>query len=91
MSTAPGRDAMMTLACRQPLDALVDALLLLDAKPRFTDAERMTRAVLMDAICIKCPAADAAADAWADDENSDPDALVDVIAAAAAPRPRGNP
>jgi hypothetical protein len=84
-----GMDAMMDLAYRQPLDALVDALLLLDAEPRFTDAERMTRAVLMDVICIKCPAAEVAADTWVEDENSDPDALVDVIAAAATPRPRG--
>jgi hypothetical protein len=73
---------MTTLAARQPLPVLCESLLLLDAKPKPDEAERLTRAVIIDAICERCPAADAAFSAWADSDDYDPHAAVRAIVAA---------
>lgn len=75
---------MKALAGRQPLPSLAGALELLERKPKLDDAERLTRAVLMDVICEKCPEADAAFDAWA--ESDDYDAKVPVALMIAAAR-----
>jgi hypothetical protein len=79
---------MFAQARRQPLDALVDALRLLEAKPKLDQAERLTRAVLMEVICEKSPDASAAFDAWAADDDAPPDGAVPaILAAVAADRP----
>lgn len=79
--------ARMTARCRQtPLPLLADSLATLDAKAhkeRLDDAERLTRAVLMDAICERCPEAEAAFEAWAQSDDGCPDVASAVIVAAA--------
>ncbi len=82
MSTVDGIEKMKAFARRQPLARLAESLLLLDAKPKPDDAERLTRAVIMDVICEKCPAADAAFDAWAESDDNSPATAVEVILAA---------
>jgi len=82
MTANQGIEKMKAFARQQPLSRLADSLLLLDAKTSLDEPERLTRAVLMDVICEKCPAADAAFDAWAEDLDSEPDAAVAVIVAA---------
>jgi hypothetical protein len=72
---------MLTLAKSQPLQTLCDALLTLDGKDKLTEAERMTRMTLIDAVCAKSPAADAAFERWADSDD-DPRSAVEVIVAA---------
>lgn len=70
MSTAQeGIDRMSDLARRQPLRQLADALAVIDAMPKWDDAHRLTRMVLIDVICERCPEADAAFQAWADSED----------------------
>jgi len=68
-----GGDAVdaLTARCRQiPLSVLADALGMLEAKPRLTPGERQVRAVIIDVICERCPAADMAFTVWS--EGSDP-------------------
>ena len=62
-----------------PHGTLAESLVTLDRKPRLDDAERLTRAVLMDVICERCTAADEAAERWA--EATEPRGLVEVIVA----------
>lgn len=85
MDRDEGIEKMKAFARRQPLDRLADSLLLLDAKDKLCDAERLTRAVIMDVICEKSPAADAAFDAWAESDDDSPATAVEVILAAALP------
>jgi len=59
-----GTAKMTAFARRQPLRQLAEALEILDRKPRLDNAERLTRAVLMDVICERSPAADAALERW---------------------------
>jgi hypothetical protein len=80
----PAVAKMMALARSRPLDALTGALVLLDAKPDLDPAERLTRSVLMDVICEKSPAANAALDAWADSDAPALDAVPMMVAAIAA-------
>ena len=82
MTTNP----MFAQARRQPLTALADALALLEAKPKLDQAERLTRAVLMEVICEKSPDASAAFDAWAEDDDAPPDGAVPAILAAVTAR-----
>jgi hypothetical protein len=77
---------MTDLARRTPLATLAGALAVLDGRP-LDEAERLTRAVLCDAICERSPAADAAFDAWADDETSPPDGGIAAILAAVTTTP----
>jgi len=76
---------MTALVNAQPLDRLCDALLMLDTKASLDEAERLTRAVITDAICERCPAADAAFDAWAEsDDMSVRTATLAIVAAVKA-------
>jgi hypothetical protein len=74
---------MYAFARRQPLRTLAGSLLKLD-KPR-DEAERLTRAVLIDVICEKSPAASAAFDRWAESDEPTPEdpRATQLIAAAA--------
>jgi len=84
-ATAAGqspREKMAALVSRQPLATLCTSLLMLDANPRPDEAERLTRAVIIDSICERSPAANAALDAWADSDDYDPHAAVRAIVAA---------
>lgn len=72
---------MKALVAGQPLGTLAGALTALDAKPELDNAERLARGVLIEVICDRCPAADAAFDAWANSETGDRTA-VEVITAA---------
>jgi hypothetical protein len=83
MTTNP----MFAQARRQPLSALADALALLEAKPKLDKTERLTRAVLMEVICEKSPAADAAFKAWAEDDDAPADGAVAAILAAVQGQP----
>jgi hypothetical protein len=86
MSNAPAaktpRERMTALANRQSLPVLCESLLLLDAKPDRDEAERLTRAVIIDSVCERSPAAEAAFQAWAESGDSDPHAAVRAIVAA---------
>jgi hypothetical protein len=66
MSTQEQVTARMTARAAQvPTVTLCGALTALEAKPRLDEAERLTRAVLIDVLCARHPEADAAFDAWA--------------------------
>jgi hypothetical protein len=84
MTTREQTVAKMTaFAARQSLAQLCEALTLLDAKADRDDVERVTRSVLIDVICNKCPAANTAFDAWAgSDGSTDGRTAVQVITAA---------
>jgi len=75
------REKMTAFANAQPLSVLCTSLLMLDAKPKRDAAERLTRGVLIDVICERCPAAGAAFSAWANGDTGDRSA-VQVITAA---------
>jgi hypothetical protein len=72
---------MMAFARRQSLPILLEALETLDAKPKRDEAERMTRAVLMEIICDRSPAANAAFNAWAEG-TSDANPVTVIVTAA---------
>jgi hypothetical protein len=83
MSTMEEVTAKMTaFARRQPLRLLADSLEQIDAKPKLDQAERLARAVLIDVICERCPAADAAFDAWAESDDTGPGRASAVIVTA---------
>lgn len=82
MTRQEGIDKMMGFARRQTLPQLASALVMLDAKPKLDGAERLTRAVIMDVICEKSPAADAAFEAWAESDYDNPVTAVEAIIAA---------
>jgi hypothetical protein len=63
------RDKMVALTNEQPLPVLATALLALAAKPALDEAERLTRATIIDSLCERCPAADAAFWAWAESDD----------------------
>jgi hypothetical protein len=76
--------AKMTAKCHgYPLGLLANSLTQLDAKTQLDDAERLARAVMIDVICERCPAADAAFNAWADSDDMDRHSAVAAIVAAA--------
>ena len=77
------REKMTALVNRQPLATLAASLLMLDAKGKLDEAERLTRAVIIDSICERCPAAEAAFDAWAESDDADPHNAALAMAAAA--------
>lgn len=86
MTRDEGIEKMKAAARRRSLRQLGEALELLDAKPKLDDAERLTRAVIIDVICEKSPEADAAFGAWAESDNCDvkePIAAVVALAKAA--------
>ena len=56
---------MTAFAVRQPTATLCGSLLMLEAKPKLDEAERLTRSVLIEVICNRHPEANAAFDAWA--------------------------
>lgn len=76
-----GTDKMMAFARKQPLPKLAQSLLLLEAKPKLDEAERLARAVIIDVICEKCPEADAAFDRWAESDDDAATAVETIIAA----------
>ena len=89
-SAAPGSPAALTprekLIARTngtPLPALAAALLMLDAKGKLDEAELLVRATIIDSICERCPAAEAAFDAWAESDDEDPRTATLAMAAAA--------
>ena len=82
MTRDEGIEKMRAFDRQQPLPRLAASLVLLEAKPDLDDAERLTRAVIMDTICEKSPEADAAFDAWAESDDCSPATAVEVILAA---------
>jgi hypothetical protein len=65
------REKLIARTNSMPVKTLATALLLLD-KPGLSQEERLVRAVIIDSITERCPAADAAFTAWADsDDNRD--------------------
>ena len=83
MSNADPRARMAALVKSQPLGRLCDALLMLDAKGNPDEAERLTQAVITDEICERCPAADAAFNAWAGSDDFSAHSAARAIVAAA--------
>lgn len=76
--------AQMKAKCHgYPLALLAGSLALLDAKAKLDDAERLTRSVMIDVICERCPEADAAFEAWAESDDVNLKAPVAAIVAAA--------
>jgi hypothetical protein len=86
VQTPTAREKMIAFANAQPLPLLCASLLMLDAKPKPGDAERLARAVIIDVICQRCPAADAAFDAWANDETGNRTAVEVIVTAAKGAR-----
>jgi hypothetical protein len=76
------RERMRALTNAQSPRILCDALLDLDARPELNDAERLTRAIIIDSICARCPAANAAREAWLESDDEDPREPVRAIVAA---------
>jgi hypothetical protein len=94
MTREEGIARMKEAAGRRTLPQLAMALQMLEAKPKLDDAERLTRTVIIDVICERCPEADAAFDAWADSDNTNAtEPIVAIIAMARTParRPGGHP
>lgn len=79
------REKLIARTNATPLATLADALLILEAKGKLDEAERLTRAVIIDSITNRCPAADAAFEAWAyaDDDLDEVDVIVAAVRAAA--------
>ena len=73
---------MKAFAARQPTPTLCEALTVLDGR-KLSDEERLSRAVIMDVLCERHPAADAAFDAWAEDLSEDAPRAVEVVITAA--------
>jgi hypothetical protein len=79
------REKLIAHTNATPLRTLADALLILEAKGKLDEAERLARAVIIDSITSRCPAADAAFEAWAysDDDLDEVDVIVAAVRAAA--------
>jgi hypothetical protein len=75
------REKMTALVNAQPLTRLCASLLMLAANPEPTEAERLTHAVIIDAICKKSPAAEAAFEAWAERVDDERTAAAVIVAA----------
>ena len=80
---ASPRERLIARTNATPLPVLADALLILDAKGNLDEAERLTRATIIDSICERCPAAEAAFDAWAESDDMDPHTATLAIVGAA--------
>lgn len=76
-------DDMKAAASRRPTGLLCQALEILDRKRNPGEAERLTRAVLIDVLCERHPEADAAFDAWTESDDMDFANAVQVIITAA--------
>lgn len=78
------REKLIARTNSTPLGVLADALLILDAKPKLDEAERLARATIIDSITERCPAADAAFNAWADSDDDEYDKFTaaEIIVAA---------
>jgi hypothetical protein len=78
------REKLIARTNATPLRTLADALLILEAKGKLNEAERLTRATIIDSITNRCPAADAAFTAWAyaDDDTDEVDVIVAAVRAA---------
>lgn len=84
MSTrTDGIDRMKAAAATRPLPTLAFALAAINAMPELDEAHRLTQAVLIDVICERSPAAEAAFDAWAQSDDADGRNGVAAIAEAA--------
>lgn len=79
------REKLIARTNATPLRTLADTLLILEAKGKLDQAERLTRAVIIGSITERCPAADAAFTAWAyaDDDTDEVDVIVAAVRAAA--------
>ena len=77
------QDKMRAFTRAQPTATLAGALALLDSD-RLTPEERQARAVIIDVLCDRIPAADQAFQAWAENEEPGPDdpSAVEAILAA---------
>jgi hypothetical protein len=64
------REKLIARVNATPLPFLAQVLTVLDAKPNRDEAERLTRAVIIDSIIERCPAADAAFTAWAESDDN---------------------
>ena len=84
-ATQTPREKLIARTNATPLPVLCEALLILEAKPNRDEAERLTRAVIIDSITERCPAADAAFTAWAyaDDDTDEVEVIVAAVLAAA--------
>ena len=84
-ATQTPREKLIASANATPLATLAGALLLLEAKGKLDEAERLTRAIIIDSITSRCPAADSAFEAWAyaDDDLDEVDVIVAAVMAAA--------
>lgn len=72
---------MKSFATQRNTSTLCDALELLAGKDGLTREESLTHAVLIDVLCDRYPAVDAAFDAWAETEETD--GAVEIIVATA--------
>lgn len=81
MTSKEGLAKMTALAAGQTTATLCESLVTLDRKTRLDEAERLTRAVLIDVLCGRHPEADAAFGAWAD--GPEPGGAIEAIVAAA--------
>jgi hypothetical protein len=77
------REKLIARTNATPLRTLAGALLILDAKPKLDEAERLTRATIIDSLCERCPAVEAAFDAWAYSDDTDPHTATLAMVAAA--------
>jgi hypothetical protein len=77
------REKLIARTNEKPVKVLAQALLLLD-KPRLSQEERLVRAIIIDSITERCPAADAAFTAWAesDDDRDEIETIVTAVMAA---------
>jgi len=84
-ATQTPREKLIAHTNATPLATLADALLILEATGKLDEAGRLTRAVIIDSITSRCPAADAAFEAWAyaDDDKDEVDVIVAAVRAAA--------
>jgi hypothetical protein len=76
---ATPRERMTALVNRTPLATLCQSLLMLDAKPTLDEPERLTMATIIDSICERSPAAEAAFQAWAESDLDNPHTAARVI------------
>ena len=79
MTRQEGIDKMKAAARAKPLQLLANSLAIIDAMPKLDDAHRLTRMVLIDVICERCPEAEAAFQAWCESDDMDMSNGVPVI------------
>jgi len=76
------RDKLAATIAARPLPLLLDSFATLEAVGALTDAEKLIRAMIMDELCIRSDAVNAACEKW-DTDDDDPRTLGQVILDAA--------